>query len=72
MVVPGLGTDSLQGDLGFVEVLEKMGCKVRQTATETEVAGPEKLRGIEIDMADLSDTAQTWPPSRRSPASPSA
>jgi 3-phosphoshikimate 1-carboxyvinyltransferase len=36
-----------------------MGCRVRQTETETEVAGPEKLRGIEIDMSDLSDTAQT-------------
>jgi len=59
VVVPGLGSGSLQGDLGFVRVLEQMGCKVRQTETETEVTGPEKLRGIEIDMSNLSDTAQT-------------
>lgn len=62
VVVPGLGRKSLQGDLGFVQLLEKMGCGVRQTDDETEVTGPRdgrKLRGIEVDMADLSDTAQT-------------
>jgi 3-phosphoshikimate 1-carboxyvinyltransferase len=59
VVVPGLGSDSLQGDLGFVRLLERMGCRVRQTATETEVSGPSQLRGIEVDMANLSDTAQT-------------
>jgi 3-phosphoshikimate 1-carboxyvinyltransferase len=59
VVVPGLGKRSLQGDLGFVRLLERMGCQVRQTETETEVTGPEKLTGIEADMSDLSDTAQT-------------
>jgi 3-phosphoshikimate 1-carboxyvinyltransferase len=59
VVVPGLGSDSLQGDLGFVRLLERMGCRVRQTRTETEVTGPGQLRGIEVDMANLSDTAQT-------------
>lgn len=59
VVVSGIGSRSLQGDLGFVRVLEKMGCRVRQTETETEVTGPEKLRGVEVDMSNLSDTAQT-------------
>ena len=59
VMVPGLGSGSLQGDLGFVRLLERMGCRVRQTATETEVTGPAKLVGIEADMANLSDTAQT-------------
>jgi len=59
VVVPGLGSASLQGDLGFVRVLERMGCRVRQTATETEVTGPLQLRGVEVDMANVSDTAQT-------------
>jgi 3-phosphoshikimate 1-carboxyvinyltransferase len=59
VVVPGLGSRSLQGDLGFVRLLERMGCRVRQTDTETEVIGPEKLAGIEADMSNLSDTAQT-------------
>ena len=59
VTVPGLGSRSLQGDLGFVRILERMGCRVRQTETETEVIGAEKLRGVEVDMANVSDTAQT-------------
>jgi 3-phosphoshikimate 1-carboxyvinyltransferase len=59
IVVPGLGGRSLQGDLGFVRLLERMGCRVRQTDTLTEVIGPQKLAGIEADMSNLSDTAQT-------------
>jgi 3-phosphoshikimate 1-carboxyvinyltransferase len=59
VVVPGLGRDSLQGDLNFVRVLERMGCTVNQTQTQTEVIGTKDLRGIEIDMSQISDTAQT-------------
>jgi 3-phosphoshikimate 1-carboxyvinyltransferase len=60
MVVPGLGSSSLQGDLQFVRVLERMGCMVRMTETETEVIGTETLRGLEeVDMSQISDTAQT-------------
>jgi 3-phosphoshikimate 1-carboxyvinyltransferase len=59
ILVPGLGSRSLQGDLGFVRLLERMGCRVRQSETETEVTGPERLSGIEADMSNLSDTAQT-------------
>jgi 3-phosphoshikimate 1-carboxyvinyltransferase len=59
VIVPGLGTNSLQGDLGFVRVLEQMGCTVHMTATQTELIGTNDLRGIEVNMADISDTAQT-------------
>jgi len=59
VLVPGLGSRSLQGDLGFVRLLERMGCRVRQTETGTEVEGPNELVGIEADMSNLSDTAQT-------------
>jgi 3-phosphoshikimate 1-carboxyvinyltransferase len=59
VIVSGLGKSSLQGDLGFVRILERMGCRVRQTETETEVTGVAELSGVEVDMRDLSDTAQT-------------
>ena len=59
VVVPGLGRDSLQGDLAFVRVLGQMGCTVEVREGETEVRGPAELRGVEVDMRDLSDTAQT-------------
>jgi 3-phosphoshikimate 1-carboxyvinyltransferase len=59
VVVTGLGKDSLQGDLGFVKLLERMGCRVLQSATQTVVQGPTRLTGIEADMSGMSDTAQT-------------
>jgi 3-phosphoshikimate 1-carboxyvinyltransferase len=59
VIVPGLGTNSLQGDLGFVRVLEQMGCSVNMTATQTELIGTTELRGVDVNMADISDTAQT-------------
>jgi 3-phosphoshikimate 1-carboxyvinyltransferase len=59
VVVPGLGSNSLQGDLNFVRVLEQMGCTVNQSATQTEVIGTLNLRGVEVDMSQISDTAQT-------------
>ena len=59
VVVSGLGSKSLQGDLSFVHLLERMGCQVRQTETETEVCRTGVLEGIDVDMRDLSDTAPT-------------
>jgi 3-phosphoshikimate 1-carboxyvinyltransferase len=59
--VDGLGRGSLQGDLGLVQILEQMGCRLDQTDDATELRGPEDgvLHGVTVDMADLSDVAQT-------------
>ncbi len=59
--VPGLGTRSLQGDRGLAHILGRMGCRVVEGEDFTEVHGPAdgKLQGIEVDMGDLSDVAQT-------------
>ena len=60
VTVPGLGSNSLQGDLAFVRILDSMGCTVQMTETETTVVGTPHLRGLEtIDMSQISDTAQT-------------
>ena len=56
--VHGLTEDALQGDVGFVRCLEKMGCDVEFGENSISVSGPAK-HGIEIDMADVSDTVQT-------------
>lgn len=60
-IVDGLGTASTQGDLQFVRALEAMGATVTMTSDRTEVVGPPigTLRGIDIDMGTISDTAQT-------------
>lgn len=59
VTVDGLGTASLQGDLMFVDVLAQMGADVVQTAGATTVSGTGTITGIEVSMADLSDTAPT-------------
>jgi len=58
LTVLGLGRDSLQGDLQFVNALARMGCDVIIGEDRTTVHGGE-LHGIDIDMNAISDTAQT-------------
>ncbi|CAN5883452.1 3-phosphoshikimate 1-carboxyvinyltransferase [soil metagenome] len=57
--IPDLGKDSPQGDLRFAEVLGAMGCRVDLGSDFIEVQGPEQLRGVEVDMNELSDTMMT-------------
>ncbi len=61
VTVTDIHFDSLQGDLEFVRILEKMGCQVEDTADGITVTGPEKgrLKGIEVDMHSCSDQAIT-------------
>ena len=56
--VPGLAGGSLQGDVAFVDCLEKMGCKVTRENQGIGVQGGA-LRGIEVDMNAISDTVMT-------------
>ncbi len=59
VTVAGLGPGSLQGDVAFVDVLERMGARVERAPDAITVTGSGSLRGVEVDMADISDTAQT-------------
>lgn len=56
--VLGLGRESLQGDVGFVDCLQKMGCEVTTSDDGITVSGPA-VKGIDIDMSNVSDTVQT-------------
>ncbi len=58
ITVEGLGPDSLQGDVKFVDCLEKMGCEVRYENNQITVVGAP-LHGINVDMNAISDTVQT-------------
>lgn len=58
ITVEALHKNALQGDVHFVGALEKMGCKVTWNANSITVEGGP-LRGIDIDMNAISDTAQT-------------
>jgi len=57
--VNGLGRGSLQGDLGFVDVLASMGADVTKSDAWTEVKVHAPLNGVSVDMSQISDTAQT-------------
>ncbi|GAA4437310.1 3-phosphoshikimate 1-carboxyvinyltransferase [Bremerella cremea] len=56
--VEGLTKDALQGDVGFVEALRQMGCEVEYGKDSITVTGGQ-LKGIDIDMGEISDTVQT-------------
>ncbi|MEA2596914.1 MAG: 3-phosphoshikimate 1-carboxyvinyltransferase [Thermomicrobiales bacterium] len=59
--VDGLGRGSTQGDLRFVDVLAVMGATVTVADDYVEVIGPPAgaLKGVDLDLNAISDTAQT-------------
>ena len=57
--VENISRKSVQGDIAFLDVLEKMGCTIEETDRCILVTGHTPLRGVDIDMRDISDTAQT-------------
>ena len=58
VTVKGCGTESLQGDSRFAEVLEKMGTNVKWSEMEITVSG-SSLNGIDVDMNMMPDAAMT-------------
>jgi len=58
VTVRGLTRRSMQGDIAFVDLLERMGCEVTETQNAIAVQG-KPLSGIDIDMNDVSDTVPT-------------
>lgn len=58
ITIDGLSRASLQGDVAFVDVLERMGCRVSHGPDNITVGGG-KLHGVSVDMNAISDTVQT-------------
>ncbi len=58
ITVQGLTRHAMQGDVAFVDVLEKMGCTIRHDDDAITVMGGH-LHGIDVDMNVISDTVQT-------------
>ena len=59
VTIEGLGAGSIQGDVAFVDILERMGARVERDPGRITVTGSGTLHGLDVDMADISDTAQT-------------
>ncbi len=58
VTVERLSRNSLQGDVGFCDVLEQMGCEVIWQDDSVTVEG-KPLTGVDVDMSNISDTVQT-------------
>jgi len=59
VTVQGLKTPSLQGDMGFVNVLEAMGNKISLHESGVQCEGAKKLNGVDVDMNSMPDVAPT-------------
>jgi 3-phosphoshikimate 1-carboxyvinyltransferase len=57
--VEGVGRASIQGDVRFTEVLERMGAVVSLGENHVEVKATGKLRPIDMDMNHIPDAAMT-------------
>lgn len=60
--VEGLGSNSVQGDMRFCELLGRMGCEVDQRLDQTTVSMPadgRRLQGLSVDLNEMPDMAQT-------------
>jgi 3-phosphoshikimate 1-carboxyvinyltransferase len=57
--VENISRRSKQGDIAFLDVLSQMGCMISEQEHSIQVTGPATLHGIDMDMRDIPDTAQT-------------
>jgi 3-phosphoshikimate 1-carboxyvinyltransferase len=57
--VQGVGSDSIQGDVGFADTLAAMGAQVSRGADWIEVEGGRPLRAIDADFNRMPDAAMT-------------
>lgn len=59
VLVPHLGPDAMQGDIGFISVLRAMGCEVHSSSEGLRVRGSGSLTGSRFDLRDMSDLVPT-------------
>ena len=59
ITITGLGKHSLQGDVGFADVLRRMGAEVSVANDSISLTGTDTLEGIDVDLSAMPDTAQT-------------
>ncbi|MDO9302106.1 MAG: 3-phosphoshikimate 1-carboxyvinyltransferase [Anaerolineales bacterium] len=57
--VENISRKSIQGDIAFLDVLQQMGCAVTEADNSITVHRPSSIVGLDIDMRDIPDTAQT-------------
>jgi 3-phosphoshikimate 1-carboxyvinyltransferase len=59
VTIEGLGKSSLQGDVGFADLLHQMGADLLFGEDFITIVGADKLEAIDVDMLAMPDMAQT-------------
>ncbi len=57
--VENISRKSVQGDIAFLDVLKQMRCTIEETDNAILVTRHSSLAGLDVDMRDIPDTAQT-------------
>ena len=57
--VENISRKSVQGDIAFLDVLQQMGCTVTEADDSIMVHRQSSIVGVDVDMRDIPDTAQT-------------
>lgn len=57
--VENISRNSRQGDIAFLDILEQMGSMIYEDENSIEIRCAQNLSGIDVDMRDIPDTAQT-------------
>jgi 3-phosphoshikimate 1-carboxyvinyltransferase len=58
--IANLRADTLQPDIAFADILERMGCRVRKGEDGVEVSGTGRLRGgFAVSLKEISDQTMT-------------
>lgn len=62
VLVKNVTWECMQGDLKFIRLLEKLGCKVEEKPEGIEVTGVEggRIPAVTVDMNDFSDQTMTF------------
>jgi 3-phosphoshikimate 1-carboxyvinyltransferase len=59
ITIRGLARDSVQGDMGFLHILQQMGARVRWNRDGVEVIGSGRLAGVDVAMNTMPDVVAT-------------
>lgn len=57
--VENISRKSVQGDIAFLDILQRMGCAVTEADNSIIVNCQSSIVGLDMDMCDIPDTAQT-------------
>jgi 3-phosphoshikimate 1-carboxyvinyltransferase len=57
--VSGINKNSIQGDLNFLKVINKMGASIEYHENSVKVTRKDRLKGLDIDCKEIPDAAMT-------------